>query len=280
MTALSPSFDLSVVIPLDDDHGYGEACVGSWNAQTHPRARVQLVIVDPGNQASLMRRIKPLLAPHDLVLEVKSENEGLLYARGASSAQADLVFMTEGHCVAEPHAAAEILSVFQNPAVAAVSGASTHLHPTLIAQQQTFLEKEWLGAWPSGHWQAISLRAFAIRRSVYEHLGGLRPEYRRFCANAFVIELERRGLRLAPTRSPIVRHGNSMTISDVIDTLRDCGRGQIVWRRDFRQHGNAALADRYLGGLDLWSRRGDLARGTARALAWPLLLSMARDWRG
>ena len=271
------AFDLSVVIPMDDDHGFGEACIDSWNAQSHPRERLQLVVVDPGNQPSLIRRVRPYLAEHDLLLTVTTDNEGLLYERGAGAAQAQLLVMTEGHCLAEPHAAAEILRLFKDPEVASINAFSTHVEPTIIARQQSLLEQEWIALWPIGHWRTISLRGFAIRQEIYQQLGGFRPEYRRFCANAFVVDLDRRALRLVPTRTPIIRHCNSPSIRDVAVTLRDSARGQIAWRAQFDGEEPPDTADRYLGGLDLWSRRADLAPRTARVLASALIRSIFAD---
>lgn len=277
MNPIPSRCDLSVIIPLDDDHGVGEACVKSWNQQTHPRRRVQLVVVDPENRTELIQRIRPLLAPQDVVVAVRSDNEGELYERGARTAEADLLVMTEGHCIAEANAAAEILRLFEDPQVAAVNAGSTHIEPTIIARQQSLLEHEWNAFWPVGHWQTISLRGFAIRRRVYQELGGFQPELRRFCANAFVIELERRRLRLAPTPSPIIRHCNSSTVWDVVVTLRDCARGQIAWRTKLQDQEAPDIADRYIGGLDLWSRRGDLAPPTARMLGGSLIQSIFAD---
>lgn len=267
-------FDLSVIIPLDDDHGFGERCIDSWNRQTYPRSRLQLVIVDPGNRQKLIGRIGSRLAAHDLLLTVTGDNEGLLYDRGTRAAKADLVLTTEGHCVAEPHAAEEIVRTFADPAVAAVNGGSTHIEPTTIAAQQSLLEKDWLAIWPLRHWRAVSLRAFAFRRELYERLGGFRQEHRRFCANAFAVELDRHGFRFAGTASPIVKHCNSPTMFDMVTTLRDCARGQIVWRAELERNKQTETADRYLGGLDFWSRRGDLAPKVARRLAGALLLSI------
>jgi hypothetical protein len=277
MNQISSRYDLSVIIPLDDDHGFGEPCVNSWNEQTHPRSRVQLVMVDPGNRRELVQRVRPRLAPHDIVVTVPSDNEGLLYERGARAAEADVVVMTEGHCIAEPYAAAEILRLFEDPEIAAINAGSTHIEPTIIARQQSLLEHEWIALWPAGHWRTISLRGFAIRRQVYQELGGFRPEHRRFCANAFAIELERRGLRMAPTSSPIIRHCNSPTVWDVVVTLRDAARGQIVWRTQLQDQEAPDIADRYIGGLDLWSRRGDFAPGTARMLGGSLFQSICAD---
>ena len=277
MNTATPGPDLSIVIPIDDDHGYGEACVRSWNEQQFAREKLQLIIVDPGHRETLRRKLTPHLAAHDLIISVPDDNEGLLYGRGAEAAQSGLIFMTEGHCVAEPWAAEETIRLFQDPEVAAVNGSATHIEPTTMARQQTLLEKEWLAAWPRGHWQTISLRAFAIRRRVYHQLGGFRPEHRRFCANALVIDLDRLGLRLAPTPRPVVRHVNSLTIRDVIVTLRDCARGQIVWRAALERGDQSSIAENSLGGLDFWSRRGDLARPTARSLAHALAQSLSGD---
>src|SRR5204862_4268833 len=120
------------------------------------------------------------------------------------------------------------------------------------------LEREWFARWPPGHWRTISLRGFAIRRRVYELLDGFRPAYRRFCANAFAIELEHRGLVLAPTSKPVIRHGNSTGLWNLATALRDSARGQIAWRADVAGEPPPNRADRALGGLDAWSRRGDL----------------------
>jgi hypothetical protein len=93
------------------------------------------------------------------------------------------------------------------------------------------------------------------------------------------VELDRRGLRLAPTRVPVIRHSNSPSVWSLTFALRDCARGQITWRAQFQNEQPPDIADSYLGGLDLWSRRGDLARPTAQALARALLRSAFADLR-
>ncbi len=277
MHLINRKFDLSIVIPMDDDHGYGEACVKSWNSQTVPRDRLQLVIVDPGENPKLTQRIRQQLSPQDVVIDVESDNEGLLYERGASFSDADLILMTEGHCIAERQAAEEVLRLFEDSNVAAINLRSSHLEPTMIAKQQSLVENQWNADWPPGHWRTISLRGFAVRRGVYERLGGFQPQYRRFCANAFVIELEARGLSLVPSHTSLVRHGNCPHIMDVASALRDSARGQIEWRARLQEEKPPDIADRYVGGLDFWSRRGDLAPETARILADSLLRSILAD---
>jgi hypothetical protein len=272
-------FDLAVVVPLDDDHGLGEACIDSWNAQTHPRERLQLVIVDPGNQRNLSRRLRGKLAAHDLWITEATDNEGLLYDRGARAAESDLLMMTEGHCIAERDAAAEILRLFASPRIDAINAASGYLEPNTLARQQSAMEREWFALWPPGHWRTISLRGFAIRHRVYLDLDGFRPCHRRFCANAFAIELDERGLVLAPTSKPIIRHGNSTGLLNLAAALRDSARGQVAWRAESKDELPPDRADRALGGLDAWSQRGDLAPATARVLARAVLRTLGGDLR-
>jgi len=264
---------------MDFDHGLGEACIESWNAQSHPRERLQLVVLDPGNRSNLIRRVRARLAAHDLLITVNTNNEGLLYERGARVAQANILVMTEGHCLAEPGAADEILRAFADPEVAALNLAFSNLEPTTIARQQTLLEQDWVASWPLGHWRTISLRGFAFRREVYRRLGGFRPELRLFCANAFAVELDRRGLRLASTRWPVIRHCNCPGVWSLAFALRDCARGQIAWRAQLQDEQPPDTGDRCFGGLELWSRRGDLARTTARVLASALLRAAFADLR-
>lgn len=274
---MNRKFDLSIVIPMDDDHGYGEACVESWNSQTVSRDRLQLVIVDLGEDRKFNQRIRQQLSPQDVMVTVDTDNEGLLYERGARACEAELLLMTEGHCIAERGAAEEVICLFEDSNVAAINMRSSHLEPTIIARQQSLLEEKWISEWPPGHWRTISLRGFAVRRGIYERLGGFQPSYRRFCVNAFAIELDRQGLRLIPSRASLVRHGNAPTVTNVASSLRDSARGQIEWRARLRKEKPPDLGDRYLGGLDFWSRRGDLESKTARALAGSLLRSILAD---
>ena len=110
------------MLPLADEHGYGEACLAGWNAQTHPRPRLQLVVVDPGEDEALERRLRPLLLPHDRWLPVRSSNEAVLYDTGARAAEADVLLLTEAHCVPLPGAAAAVHALFAD---ATITGTET-----------------------------------------------------------------------------------------------------------------------------------------------------------
>lgn len=264
-------FDLSVVLPLSHDHGYAEACLDGWNAQSHPRERIQVVAVVEANEAEAVERaarLRARLRPWDLWLPVDDDNEAVLYDRGARAAGASLLLFTEAHCVPLPGAAAEAVDALAGGA-SAFSLRSGYLPTTALGRRQRELETAWYRSLPEGHWRGLSLRGFALPRDLFLELGGFQARHERFCEMALGAALHLGGHRIARSEEVLVLHGNAPTIAALGTALRACGRGQWRWRAEMEQR-TPGLAAGLLGPL---TRAGRVADALAR-LGW------ASGWRG
>jgi len=152
-------FDLSVVLPLSHDHGFGEACLDGWNAQSHPRERIQVVaVVEAREAAALAARLRPRLRPWDVWVPIDDDNDAVLYDLGARAAEAAFLLFSEAHCVPLPGAAAAAVAVLAGGAQAFYLR-SGYLPTTALGRRQVELEADWYRSLGEGHWRSLSLRA-------------------------------------------------------------------------------------------------------------------------
>ncbi|HEV8238727.1 MAG TPA: hypothetical protein VGS57_05125 [Thermoanaerobaculia bacterium] len=240
------SFDISVVLPLSHDHGFGEACLDAWNAQSHPRERIQIVaVVEAHEAAALEARLRPRLRPWDLWLSVDDDNDAVLYDRGARAADAALLLFSEAHCVPAPRAAAAAMEALGGGA-SAFCLRSGYLPTSALGRRQVELEATWYGSLGPGHWRGVSLRGLAMRRDLYVELGGFRVEHEHFCEMALGAALHLGGHRFVRSEEVLVLHGNAPTTAELGIALRSCGRGEWRWREEMERRA-PGLADELLG---------------------------------
>ena len=97
--------DSSVLLPLQEDRGEGEACVRAWSRdQTISRERYELVVLAPGLDPLLEQAVRPMLEPGDQWIVHATPSEWELFNMGAERARGRFVFPTEAHCVPSPTA--------------------------------------------------------------------------------------------------------------------------------------------------------------------------------
>jgi hypothetical protein len=239
-------FDLSVLVPLEDDRDQAEACLASWNAQSHPRERIQLVVVGQREELDAGARLGALLRPWDLWLTIAGRNEAVVYDAGARAAAAPLLLFTESHAVALPAAAATTIGILRRGDADAVSLRSGHLRTTVFGRRQEELEDEWYPSLGPGHWRSLSLRGLAISRELFCRLGGFRAEHERFAETVLGVALHQGGHRIAGTDETLVLHGNSRNAAELEEGLRSCARGQWRWRVEL-ETADPGMAEGLLG---------------------------------
>jgi hypothetical protein len=263
------SFDIAVVLPLSHDHGFGEACLDGWNAQSHPRRRIQLVaVVEAEHAGALAARLRPRLREWDLWLQIDDDNDAVQFDHGARAAEAPLLLLSEAHCVPLPDAAAAAVEALAGGAAAAFSLRSSYLPTTALGRRQVELEADWYRSLGAGHWRGVSLRGFALRRDLFVALGGFQAQHEHFCEMALSAALHLGGHRIVQSDDVLVRHGNAPTTAELGIALRSCGRGQWRWRGEMDREASG-LANELLG-PPTWSGRiaGALARHEW-ASGWP-----------
>jgi GT2 family glycosyltransferase len=268
---------LSAIVPLVDPRGLVLDCIAAWTRQRDARDRVEVVVVgEPA--ADLTTAIRGLLRPSDQIVSATGRNEAVLYNAGVAAARAELLVLTESHCLPEPDTAAELLRSFAATDFDVACLGSLHLSPNRLARQEERLhEQRVAGRDAATHWGDVSLRGLAVRRSLLAELGGLDESCERFAETVLGIELWRRGLRIVNAEKARVRHANCRTFTELGSAVRALARGQCAWRARV----GPELAEPWLGvaasGFADWPERARLSRRHARQALAVALRSLVLD---
>lgn len=258
--------DATVLIPLMDDRRTGERCVRAWTRdQTYPRERYEVIALAPGVDPALEAGIRPLLGPADrLVVDETRVVVGLLN-RGAKQARGRILFLTEAHCEPDPGCLAALMARLEAGSEVGVRGASIGRATSALGELERdfYVEAQDVGK-QDGHWNRVLIHSFAIRREVFEAVGGFRSELGDFSNFALGIELAERGLPLGFAPDAEVFHTYDGDLAGLGAHIADFGRGQARYYSETP----APLRLRYgLDELPAWTNRaGDSRAGARRAL--------------
>jgi hypothetical protein len=271
---------LSVVLPLVDDRGFGEAALASWVGQTLDPRSFEIVAVTDDSRSRLARRARSFLRPHDRLLLVPGAREMELYQAGGEAARADLLLFTEAHCVAEREVAEALVRRLAASRAAAAMSAGEPLASNAIARFETRLHRESLRDYPADRWRRVALRGLAIRRTAWIEAGMFATECGRLAEAILAVRLDRRGHSIEHCPDARIRHGNCARLRDLAVALRPHGRGQAAWR----ERCEAGLEAEFLPRLSDWSERARWEPRVARHAARVLLRVAARravrrEWR-
>ena len=253
---------LTVILPLVDDRGFGEAALASWIGQPDADS---FEIVAVGNDASspLVRRARRLVRPEDRVLVLPGRDEIELYRAGGEAAATDLLLFTESHCIAEPGAARALVDLLSRTDAAAAMVSGRPMTSNAFADFETRLFEEGLRQHPGDDWRWVGLRGLAIRRDVWERAGKFETSCGRLAESILAVRVERLGGRIAPCPDAHIRHGNCSRVRDLFAALYPSGRGQAEWRRRCE----AGLEEEFLPPLAEWSERARWNRRIAASSA-------------
>ncbi|MFN2386926.1 MAG: hypothetical protein ABR576_11700 [Thermoanaerobaculia bacterium] len=263
---------LSVVLPLLDERGLALECIGGW-AREKAEVPLQLLVVSDGRRPALERRARGLLGPEDAFL-LQEGGEAAMYDRACRAAWADLLLLTEAHCLPSPGAARSLVRFFDERAAEAAWLESGHLSPNRFARlEERLVEEDRRSRTDPDDWRHVSLRGFAVRKSVYLDAGGLRPELGRFAEAVLAVRIQRSGRKLHSVPGALVRHGNCETYSELSEALRAHGAAQAAyWERCERGE-----VERFHPPHPDWAGRGRLDRTAARELSRIAWASLFRD---
>ena len=263
---------LSVVFPLLDERGLALACVRGWLEEKR-EVPLQLVLVSDGQRPALERQVQELLDPSDGFL-FQDGGEAAMYDRGCRSAAADLLLLTEPHCLPAVGAARRIVEFFEERGTGAAWLESGHFSRNRFARMEERLVEEDRKARPDpDDWRHVSLRGFALRKSVYTEAGGLCAELGRFAEAVLAVRIQRLGWKLRSVPGGLVRHGNCERYSELADAIRAHGAAQAAyWDRCERGE-----VERFHPPHSAWAGRGRFDRSAAREMARIAWASLSLD---
>jgi hypothetical protein len=262
--------ELSVILPLGDHRRLAVASARAWAGQTLDAGCYEIVAVADGRERRTEERVRQALRPSDRLLTLPGRSEIELYQGGAEAARGQTLLFTESHCVPEPDAARALVRFLEETGAPAATLASGHLRRRGLAPLEARLSDRARAERSSERWWAgVSLRGFALRRELFEAIGGFRIELERFAETALAIELDRRGVRCAQARDAVVNHGDCVWPGELEAALLSLGRG----RRTCVGGDLGGADDPYLGAHDCVAR-SELDPSLARALCRTLVAGL------
>ena len=228
--------DVSVVIPVRDGAESLPVLLASLDAQTLPRERFEVVVVDNGSRdatADIARAAGATLAVEPIANRSRARNAGIAVSR------APLVAFTDVDCVAAPDWLAALLRCEDRaPLVAGHVETTTRPEPNAVER----LERAWRFA--QEHWVRLGWAAtanLAVRRRTLEVLGGFDPVYRHIGEDAdLCLRAVRAGFPLAFCASAVVFHDAETTLRPMLkrsfrhgygahQARRRLGTGHVAW---------------------------------------------------
>lgn len=169
-TDTNPRF--TVIYPEFDVRGHASEHLRAWvEKQTLARDRYRVVVVlapDSEEESAVRKQ----LGPEDKVVFQAADEDTVMWNAGAAVADTPWLVFTEGHCPAEPDCL-EALDRWLSTAPDAKIGNFAIRHPDNYLM--AMLSERWFGEqiekWEAG-WPRIHRAGYAIRRDVFEELGG------------------------------------------------------------------------------------------------------------
>jgi len=258
----------SVIIPAYNAAGTIRETLEACLAQDFPRDEFEVIVVDDGSTDATQE----IVAEFPGVVYIHQDNAGAAVARntGAAAAQGDILAFCDADSVHPPHWLQELKSSLQTDENIGIVGGifapslDLPLFAAVINEEIRYRHVNLSGS-PS-HLSGFSM---AMRRSVFDEVGGYTPQFRRAQDAEFSYKVVERGYRLEVLRSVEVIHNH-------YGRLRRWLRDQYYaayWRlQAFRRHPEKKKGDSYTGPKD-WLPPG-LALGMLGLLPfvwlWPV----------
>jgi hypothetical protein len=224
----------SIVMLLPDARGVAERSVRSWTTdQDFAHEQFELIAVSNGSEPDLDGRVSPLLRKADSLLQFPNATRTELYDAGACAARGEFVIFTESHCVVEPSCLSVMDRFLRSSGLPAACSRTRPLDCDALGRLDARCFEEGLALYlRPDDWRKVTVHAFAVRRDVYEEVGGLNPRYGIFAEMILAAELWRRGHRAGVFDSPPVGHLFDGSPAAIERYQADAVAGEMRYYRD------------------------------------------------
>jgi cellulose synthase/poly-beta-1,6-N-acetylglucosamine synthase-like glycosyltransferase len=254
--------EVSIVVGVRNCEGTVGAAIESLLAQTYPKDRYEIILVD--NEST--DRTSDIIAryPVKALFEDRGHSAAHARNRGIREASGEIVAFTDGDCIAHPDWLASGLAGFTEPRIGCVAGEIEAHPPKIFAQHyaerhkalsQTYTLTQAFKPYPQ------TANAF-YRRSVLEEL-------RYFDTSLVIVEdadlawrmQDELGLTIAFRPEAIVYHQHRETLRELLRQRR--GYGVLLYRKYRQQMGRPTIKKTYWELLGLRRRAGHLVGALA-----------------
>jgi Glycosyl transferase family 2 len=234
---------ISVVIPLPDHRGMAVKAVKAWcEAQQYPADQYELIVVSDGTNPALEATVRSHLRPLDSLITKTQANLPELTNFGAQNASSELLLITESHCIPDPACLAHITDYFSHHPVDVACCSSDGINTNLLAQmEQKIFDLDFEKRSRLDAWNKITVRGFAIKRSVYLDAKGFESQYDHFAEPVFGAHLHALGYQMGYVPNAKVSHYNNPTLKYLLPSLIEYGECKV----DYCLQGNPAYGEQY-----------------------------------
>jgi len=269
-------FELSILLPLPDHRGNAERCVRSWTEdQCAAPERFELIVVSDGKDAETDDKVRAALRSQDRLLIASAGDELEMYDIAARTAQGDLLFLSEPHCVAERETVNEILKYITTSGEDGAVARTVTLASNAIARAEARMYDDGFVGWSRpGNWCKVILRGFAIKRSAYLAVGGFEYRYGRFSEWLLAATLHKKGYSFGYMPGAALAHWYLPSLSDLRPFIRNFTEGECSYRSEY----SSGDVLPYFGNPPEWSLMRSRAPELAQLLP-SVVMSLAKGAR-
>lgn len=263
---------ITVIYPATDVRGRAAEHLRAWTMeQTLPTNRYRVIaVLESGSLEE--SAVRGVLRPGQTVLTVPNASDIAMWNAGAARAETDWLVFAEGHSPGAPDCLAAIDHwLAGNPAADAGNIAIGHRDSYLMAQ----LSARWFGEQQArwrAEWPRLHRAGFAIRRAVFEKMGGFQP-LGQFGPPLLSARLHAAGHPVLPIPDATVIHIDDETVRDHHHDTIDF----VVHECAARETEDPVFFERYFGHQSAWRNRLAADAGTALRAAWAAVHSALLD---
>lgn len=248
----APAF--SVVIPLYDWRDSPLDCIRSWtHKQSLARDRFEVLVVGNGTNPTLEQQVAAMLPPQDRLLHAGVPNEIELYNEGAKAARGGMLVFTENHCMAAGDCLERLAAWFDaHPGMDGACLNSVTAKINTFARMEDLVFEARFSDWKTPeHWHKALLRGFAVRRAVFDDVGGFDARHHLFADVLMSAKLREGGRNIGFADKASVVHLNTTAFPELFEHVSEYAAGECL----FRAEHDAAYCEKYFGHSEVWSRR-------------------------
>jgi hypothetical protein len=257
---------VTVIISMQEARGHGARVVDSWTTgqRCDPSLFETILFVGP-QRREIAAAWRARMRGGDRLIESESSAEMLHHHCGAGLARGDILLFTEAHCVAQPDTVVEALKAFDDPGIDAIHGRSISVDPNEIARMETLtFEEVFAERSKPDHWCRVMIRAFAIRKAVYQAAGGFDSRFGHFADYLLAMRLHRQNANLIYAPGFVVEHINTTSFSELAAAITEFVDGECEYRAGTDE---PDICVRYFGLPPEWVEAHELRTKRAGAMA-------------
>lgn len=167
---------VSVVVPMLDEAGFIEPCLASFESQSWPQERLEVLVVDGGSTDGSRQFVEEYSREHPWVRIVENPDRraSAAFNRGVEASTGEILCLFSAHGVAHPDYVANSVAVLRETGAAGVGG--RYLHEGLDPVSRS------IGLAMVSPFGMASPHRFATRRTVVDTIS--HPAYRRMALTA------------------------------------------------------------------------------------------------